>query len=57
MALLDVGGFWDGLLGFVDSLVDTGFVPAVSRQRLARAASPAELVALLQQPFPTGSPS
>src|ERR1700733_8624647 len=52
VVLLDVGGFWDGLLAFVDSLVDAGFVPPASRQRLARAANPAELVALLQQPFP-----
>lgn len=57
VVLLDVGGFWDGLLRFVDSLVDAGFVPPASRQHLARAASPAELVRLLQQPFPTASQS
>jgi uncharacterized protein (TIGR00730 family) len=47
IALLDVGGFWDGLLAFVDSLVDYGFVPAVSRRRLVRTANPAELVHVL----------
>jgi uncharacterized protein (TIGR00730 family) len=50
IALLDVGGFWDGLLGFVDSLVEHGFVPAASRRGLQRAASPAELVSLLKIP-------
>jgi uncharacterized protein (TIGR00730 family) len=47
IALLDVDGFWDGLLGFVDGLVVDGFVPPVSRSSLVRAASPAELVRLL----------
>jgi uncharacterized protein (TIGR00730 family) len=50
IALLDVGGFWDGLLGLVDSLVDDGFVPAASRRCLQRAATPAELIALLKIP-------
>ncbi len=48
IALLDVGGFWDGLLGFVHGLVEHGFVPAASRDRLIRAASPAELVEALR---------
>lgn len=48
IALLDVNGFWDGLLGFVDGLVEQGFVPSASRRRLVRAASPAELVQLLK---------
>ena len=47
IALLDVAGFWDTLLGFLDALVDDGFVPAASRRQLVRAATPAELVALL----------
>ena len=50
VALLDVGGFWDGLLGFVDSQVEHGFVPAASRRCLRCASSPAELVRLLQMP-------
>jgi uncharacterized protein (TIGR00730 family) len=57
VALLDVGGFWAGLLGFVDGLVAAGFVPPASRSCLVRAATPAELVRLLQQPFPTASRS
>jgi uncharacterized protein (TIGR00730 family) len=47
IALLDVDGFWDGLLAFVDSLVEHGFVPGASRHRLIRAASPGELVHML----------
>jgi uncharacterized protein (TIGR00730 family) len=50
IALLDVGGFWDGLLGFVDSLVEHGFVAPASRRCLTRASSPAELVGMLRQP-------
>ena len=48
IALLDVDGFWDGLLGFVDELVRQGFVPAVTREGLIRAASPADLVRSLR---------
>jgi uncharacterized protein (TIGR00730 family) len=47
IALLDVGGFWDGLLAFMDTLVEDGFVPAASRSRLVRAASPDELLRVL----------
>jgi uncharacterized protein (TIGR00730 family) len=48
IALLNIDGFWDGLLGFLDSLVGHGFVPPASRERLVVAASPAELVAILR---------
>jgi len=48
IALLDVDGFWDGLLGFVNELVGHGFVPPASRDRIIRAASPAELVEALR---------
>jgi uncharacterized protein (TIGR00730 family) len=47
IALLDVGGFWHELLGFVDGLVADGFVPAASRAYLMVAASPADLVSKL----------
>jgi len=55
VVLLDVDGFWDGLLRFVDGLVEVGFVPTASRQQLITAASPAELVRVLRQLFPTAS--
>jgi uncharacterized protein (TIGR00730 family) len=48
IVLLDVGGFWDGMLSFVDGLVADGFVPAASRQRLLVAGTPAQLVQMLQ---------
>lgn len=48
IVLLDVDGFWDGLLGVVDALVADGFVPAASRDCLVLARSPAELVRLIQ---------
>lgn len=48
VVLLNVGGFWDRLIGLVDALVDDGFVPAASRDCLIKAASPAELMRLLR---------
>jgi uncharacterized protein (TIGR00730 family) len=53
--LLDVGGFWDGLLRFVDDLVEVGFVPPASRERLVTATSPADLVHMLRQLFRTAT--
>jgi uncharacterized protein (TIGR00730 family) len=55
IALLDVGGFWDGLLAFADSLVTAGFVAPASRAGLVLASSPAELVRQLRQPLPEAS--
>ena len=43
--LLDVGGFFTPLVGFLDHVVDTGFLNAASRAMLAVAASPEELLA------------
>jgi uncharacterized protein (TIGR00730 family) len=47
IVLLDVGGFWSGLLGFLDGLVADGFVPPASRQGLMLAVTPADLVSKL----------
>jgi uncharacterized protein (TIGR00730 family) len=47
VALLDVSGFWDGLVGFVNALTADGFVPESSRSRLLRAREPQELLRLL----------
>jgi uncharacterized protein (TIGR00730 family) len=44
VVLLDVGGFWDRLVGFVDALVTDGFVPVASRERLVVTADLGELV-------------
>jgi uncharacterized protein (TIGR00730 family) len=48
VALLDVDGFWDGLLEFLDRLVEDGFLPPASRGWLVRAASPGDLLRVLQ---------
>jgi uncharacterized protein (TIGR00730 family) len=55
VVLLDVNGFWDGLLAFADGLVSAGFVPAASRDGLVLAGSPAELVRQMRQPLPEAS--
>ena len=55
VVLLDVNGFWDGLLAFADGLVSAGFVPAASRAGLVLAGSPAELVRQMRQPLPEAS--
>ncbi len=47
IVLLDVDGFWSGLLGVVDGLVADDFVPAASREYLMLAATPADLVSRL----------
>jgi len=48
VALLDVAGFWDDFLAFVDGLVGQGFVPSATRRRLVLASDPADLVRILQ---------
>jgi uncharacterized protein (TIGR00730 family) len=55
VVLLDVGGFWDRLVGFVDALVADGFVPSASRERLVVTADPAELVRVLLSSDASGS--
>jgi uncharacterized protein (TIGR00730 family) len=47
VALVDVGSFWDPLIGLVDRLTAAGFVSAASRERLVRVSGAAELLALL----------
>ena len=48
LGLLDVNGFYDKLSLFLDHLVDEGFVRAPHREMLQRGASPAELLANLE---------
>jgi uncharacterized protein (TIGR00730 family) len=55
VVLLDVDGFWEGLVRLVDGLVEAGFVPSATRQQLITAASPEELVRVLRQLFPAAS--
>jgi uncharacterized protein (TIGR00730 family) len=48
VALLDVAGFWDPLLAFIDEQVSDGFVPARSRAGLLRVTDPRELLTVLR---------
>lgn len=48
LGLLEVNGFYDKLSGFLDHLVEEGFVRLPHRQMLQRGATPAELLARLE---------
>lgn len=45
--LLNVNGFWDGLAGFMDHVVDSGFLSDARRAQLLKADSPAAAIDLL----------
>ena len=47
VGLLNVGGYYDGLLGFLDETGRQGFVPASQRELLQVDADPATLLDLL----------
>ena len=47
--LLNVQGFWDGLAGFMDHVVDSGFLSVARRLQLLKADSPAEALDLLDE--------
>lgn len=49
IALLDVGGFWDGLTAVVDALAGDGLVPAESSRYLVHVGSAQELLRLLPE--------
>ncbi len=49
VALLDVAGYWDRLLAFVDHMVSERFVIQQQREALLVANSPAELLARMNQ--------
>jgi uncharacterized protein (TIGR00730 family) len=51
-ALLNVGGFYDGLLGFLDGLVDAGFVKPAHRDMLIVADTADALLAQLEAYVP-----
>jgi len=48
VALLDVGGFWDGLITFLGTQAAAGFVKSAELARLARAEDSASLLAVLR---------
>ena len=47
--LLNVGGFWDGLISFMDTVTQSGFLSAPRRQQLLVATSPEEALELLDE--------
>ena len=47
--LLNVHGFWDGLAGFMDHVVDSGFLSAARRLQLLKADTPAGALDLLDE--------
>ncbi|MGH6784450.1 MAG: TIGR00730 family Rossman fold protein, partial [Sphingomicrobium sp.] len=47
--LLNVHGFWDGLAGFMDHVVDSGFLSDARRLQLLKADTPAEALDLLDE--------
>ncbi|GBL56887.1 MULTISPECIES: LOG family protein [Pseudomonas] len=56
LGLLEVNGFYDPLLTFLDHLVQERFVRAEHRQMLQRGATPAELIDALQAWKPLAAP-
>jgi uncharacterized protein (TIGR00730 family) len=52
VALLDVDGFWEPLLAFLDAQVTAGFVSAAHRALLLRVTSPAAALAALTAAAP-----
>jgi uncharacterized protein (TIGR00730 family) len=47
--LLNVGGFWDGLISFMDTVTQSGFLSAPRRQQLLVATTPEEALELLDE--------
>ena len=47
--LLNVGGFWDGLITFMDHATESGFLSASRRQQLLVATTPEEALELLDE--------
>lgn len=49
VGVLNVDGYWDGLLGFFDRAVDDGLLREQNRDLLLRASSPDDLLAVLSR--------
>jgi uncharacterized protein (TIGR00730 family) len=49
LCLLNVDGFWDGMIGFMDHATESGFLSARRREQLLVAASPNEALELLDE--------
>jgi uncharacterized protein (TIGR00730 family) len=49
LCLLNVDGFWDGLIAFIDEATESGFLSAGRRSQLHVATSPAQALKLLDE--------
>jgi uncharacterized protein (TIGR00730 family) len=49
LCLLNIDGFWDGMIAFVDHATDSGFLSPRRREQLLVAASPDEALELLDE--------
>jgi uncharacterized protein (TIGR00730 family) len=49
LCLLNIDGFWDGMIAFMDHATDSGFLSARRREQLLVAASPDEALELLDE--------
>ena len=47
--LLNVAGFWDGMIGFIDHATESGFLSASRRKQLLVATTPEEALELLDE--------
>jgi hypothetical protein len=47
--LLNVAGFWDGMIGFIDHATESGFLSASRRKQLLVASTPEEALELLDE--------
>lgn len=47
--LLNVAGFWDGMIGFIDHVTESGFLSASRRKQLLVASTPEEALELLDE--------
>ena len=52
VGLLNVEGYYDSLLDFIDRAVDEGFVSPAARRIIVAAPTPAELLAALEEYAP-----
>jgi hypothetical protein len=54
--VLDVGGYWDGLFGFLDTAVKEGFLRTEHREMVIRATTPEELLERMRAWTPVHRP-
>jgi len=56
LGLLNVGGFFDGLLVFIDTMIDQGFLPPQHKNMILVESDPRALLAAFQTFVPVTTP-